>query len=161
VNKNMPVLIIGQDENKFKKEITMDQYRNMLLEQSFLVEPASTYENTKVTISYQVNIFDIKETIETYYNISQAIIRLYNLKQIRIESANIFVIVRNGNKKIIIDDCIGCDLYYSLFNCNDEIKKIFIENESLKIENKLYKDFIKKFNAEKTFEDFKKEKNIL
>lgn len=152
----MPVLIIGQDNNQFKKEITMYQYHNMLLEQSHLIEPASTYENTKCKIEYQVNIFDIKETIETYDNISQAIIRLYNLKQIGIESANIFTIVKNGNKKTIIDDCIGCDLYYSLFNSNDEIKKIIIENESLKIENKIYKEFIKKFNAEKTFQEFKK-----
>lgn len=154
----MPILIIGQDENSFKKEITMEQYYNMLLEQSFLVESASIYENSKCTIEYQVNIFDIKDTIETYDNISQVIIRLYNLKQIGIESGNIFVIVRNGNKKIIIDDCIGCDLYYSIFNCKDEIKKFFIENESLRIENNLYKEFIKKYHAEKNFEDFKKEK---
>lgn len=152
----MPVLIIGQDENKFKKEITMEQYHNMLLEQSYLVESASIYENSKCRIEYQVNIFDVKETIETYDNISQAIIRLYNLKQIGIESANIFIIVRNGNKKIIIDDCIGCDLYYSIFHSRDEIKKIFIENESLRIENNLYKEFIKKYHAEKNFEDFKK-----
>lgn len=155
----MPVLIIGQDENKFKKEITKEQYNNMLLQESYYIEPASMYENTKCTISYQVNIFDIKETIETYNNISQAIIRLYNLKQIGIESANIFVIVRNGNKKIIIDDCVGCDIYYRLFDCNEEIRNVMIENEFLKIENKIYKEFIKKFNAEKTFEEFKKEYN--
>jgi hypothetical protein len=153
----MPVLIIGQDNNQFKKEITMDQYHNMLLPESYYIEPASLYENTKCTISYQVNIFDIKETIETYNNISQAIIRLYNLKQIGIESANIFIIVRNGNKKIVIDDCLGCDIYYRLFNCEDEIGKIVIENESLKIENKIYKEFINKFNAEKMFKEFQKE----
>lgn len=80
----MIVLTIGHDENSFKKEITREQYNNMLLHKSFSIEPASIYENSKCTISYQVNIFDIKETIETYNNITESIIRLYNLKQIGI-----------------------------------------------------------------------------
>lgn len=152
----MPVLIIGKDKNQFQKEITKAQYDNMLYDKSYYIESASIYENSKCTIEYQVNVFDIKETVETYDNISQAIIRLYNLKQIGIESANIFVVVRNGNKKTIIDDCIGCDIYSRLFNSDEEMKKLCIENESLRIENKIYKEFISKYNAEKMFEDFKK-----
>lgn len=151
----MKYLKVGQDKHKFELEISDDIFNKLNLNKKS--EDVGIYENTKCKIEYQLNIFHkAHETIEIYNSCDQALFRMNNLKIAGIETCNIFVIVRNGNNKIIIDDIISIDFYDTCLNNDIELlKKLYIENETLRVENELYKRFLTENKIINIFNEYK------
>ena len=85
-----------------------------------------------------------------------------DLKIVGAETCNIFIIIRNGNNKIIIDDIITIDFYDTCLNNEIELlRRLYIENETLKIENELYKRFLTENRATESFNKYKLKNNII
>ena len=158
---------IGSQEIEFSQ----DQYNSMIW--NYYKDEQAVTNNSKSKIEYIVSIYiddpnysdsySFKNgTInETYNNLLDTMIRIYNLKILNVYSADISVHVKNGQgKNIIIDDSIDIDFFDRCLNSNSELRKLYIQIEALEQENKLYKEFITKYKCEKLLEDFKKEKNI-
>lgn len=152
-------------------EFSQDQYNSMIW--NYYKDEKAVTNNTKSKIEYIVstyiddpndsNCYSFKNgTInETYNNLLDAMIRIYNLKILNVYSADISVYVKSGQgKNIIIDDSLNIDFFDKCLNSDIDIRKMYIQIEALEQENKLYKEFIIKYKCEKLIEDFKKEKNI-
>lgn len=150
-------------------EFSQDQYNSMIW--NYYKDKQAITNNSKSKIEYIVSTYiddpnysdsySFKNgTIdETYNNLLDAMIRIYNLKILNVYSADISVYVKNGQgKNIIIDDSINMYYFDKCLNSDAELRKMYIQIEALEQENKLYKEFIIKYKCEKLLEDFKKEK---
>ena len=152
----MKYLKVGHDKNSFNLEISEETSNKLDFKERS--EKVGIFENTKCKIEYQLNIFHKNhETIEIYNNCNKALFRMNNLKIAGVETCNIFIAVKNGNNKIIIDDIITIDFYDICLNNDIElIKNLYIENEVLKVENELYRKFLVEYKAEHLFNEYKK-----
>ena len=157
----MKYLKVGQDENSFELEVSEKVFNKLSFKNRS--EEIGIYENTKCKIEYQLNIFHKDhETIEIYSNCNEALFRMNDLKIAGAETCNIFIIIRNGNNKIIIDDIITIDFYDTCLNNEIELlRRLYIENETLKIENELYKRFLTENRATESFNKYKLKYNNL
>lgn len=121
---------------------------------------STKYENTNYNISYTLN-YNTKEdedlTSEQYKNITDAIIRMYNLKIYGANFVNIIVEVKDPEYNTIIDDIVTVDIFDMCMNPRGELIKLYAELEALKIENELYKRFIREYKAEQLYSKFIKE----
>lgn len=120
---------------------------------------STKYNDTNYNISYSLNYntADNEDLInEQYKNITDAIIRMYNLKILGANFVNIILNVYDENNNVVIDDIVTVDIFDKCINPRGELIKLYAELESMKIENKIYKDFVTKYNADNLFKEYVK-----
>lgn len=160
----MKCITIGKN---YKKD-----FEGKIIERSLINKDYKNYihnDSKNSSIAYQVNILVDDPNIpgnysysnswieEQFDNLFDALIRMYNLKVADIFNCDLSVIVKRGNKELIIDESVNVEYFYRLINTDTKILKLAAENEQLKLELKLYKEFIKKYKCENTFNEFVKE----
>jgi len=127
------------------------------------------YDNNKITLKYELivklgNELDQREyKFNSLYQVLNAayFVSLLIKKDNNniIQDFKIFSYIANGKNKVIFED-ITDNIYYWDTVQESKIKQ---ENEEMKEQLKelqLYKEFIKKFNAEKTLENFKQQIDV-
>lgn len=149
-------------------EISQDQCNSLVL--NYYKDDRAVISNQKSKIEYIISIYiddpnysdsySFKNgTIdETYYNLMDAMIRIYNLKIIGVHLVDISIKIKNNNKIIIEDYSLNSDFFYNCLNFDTELRNANKQIKELTDENNLYKEFIQKNKIEKTFEEFKKDK---
>lgn len=149
-------------------EVSQDQYNSMVL--SYYKDDKAVINSSKYKIEYIISIYiddpnysdsySFKNgTIdETYYNLMDAMIRIYNLKIIGVHFVDISVKIKNNNKVIIEDYSLSSDFFYNCLNFDTELRNANKQIKELEEKNNIYQEFIGKYKLEKTFEEFKKDK---
>lgn len=149
-------------------KISQDQYNSMVF--SYYNDNKAVINNSKYKIEYIISIYiddpnnnnsySFKNgTIdETYYNLMDAMIRMYNLKIIGMHLVDMTIKIKNNNKIIIEDYSLNCDFFYNCLNFDTELRTANKQIKTFEAENNIYKEFITKYHLEKTFEEFKKDK---